>query len=139
MSFNEKGHSLFNLKESPSYNYWFDIVTAYQDEDIVANYNWDLTSEGQDFLEEYSIPIQLPAVIASNRLGFQSYYFAGDYVDVAEIPSLYKIKGLASLYKWFTDDEVGSTKAFFWKTYVPMLKGIFHIEKQRNDLAIPER
>ncbi|MCD8511325.1 MAG: hypothetical protein LRY73_16640 [Bacillus sp. (in: Bacteria)] len=137
--FTETGQSLFSLKESPRYNYWFDIVVPYMEEDVLAYYDWDLTEEGKNVLEEFSIPTSFPAVVASNRLGFQTYYFAGDYVDIGEVPSFYQMRGLTSVYRWFSMDRDGSTAAFFWQTYIPMMKEILHTTSEKEQDLMVER
>lgn len=131
-TFTETGKGLFQLEESPRYNYWFDIVVPYEEEDVLANYNWDLTVEGNALLEKFAIPRSFPAVVASNRLGFQTYYFAGDYVDVGEHPSFYQMSGMTLLNKWFSFDREGDTRAFFWQTYVPMMQEILQLETEKE-------
>ncbi len=143
LAFTEKGQALFNLKKSPRYYYWFDIVTPHDEEDILANYQWDLTSEGIDLLESFGIPTSFAAIIQSKTQGFTSYYFAGDYVDVAKVPSLYQMKGYTFLRNMLTLDQKGQTDAFYWKTYVPIMAKILSMEKEKvppitNEISIYE-
>ncbi|MFA9556285.1 hypothetical protein ACERII_03120 [Evansella sp. AB-rgal1] len=126
VAFTEKGQDMFNLHQSPRYYYWFDIITPQSEEDIVATYNWDLTEEGATLLRHYDIPTTFPAIVHSTSKGFTSYYFAGDYVDIKNVPSFYQIAGYPTFKKWFTLDRIGSTEAFYWKTYVPLMQTLLH-------------
>ena len=88
---------------------------------VLANYEWDLTEEGKEMLEEKQIPIQFAAVVASENDQSNSYYFAGDYNDISEVPHFYQYKGLPIIYKNF---QMFSDHAFYWSTYIPMVQGI---------------
>ncbi|WP_231687060.1 hypothetical protein [Bacillus sp. JCM 19034] len=90
---------------------------------MLATYDWPLTSLGEEVLSEKGIPLQFDAVIHQQEGPSDRYYFAGDYVDVSEIPSFYQYKWLAKLQTWrkgFSKEE----SAFFWTTYVPMMEVI---------------
>jgi len=123
LRFTDKGTETFALKESPRYHYWFDIVEPLNEEGVLAYYDWDLTEEGKKLLQSHSIPTQFAGVIEQENGKSRSYYFAGDFTDVANVPSIYQYKGLtkimSSIYK--SDDKESS---FFWNAYVPMMETI---------------
>ncbi|WP_342514386.1 hypothetical protein MKY34_06475 [Sporosarcina sp. FSL K6-1522] len=119
--FTEEGNKRFGLTKSPDYQYWFDIVTPKDDTKVLANYKWDLTDQGIQLLEKNEIPIQFAAVLESEHGDSLSYYFAGDYNDVAKVPSFYQFKGLQHLYKI---GQKFSEDAFYWSTYIPMMEKI---------------
>ncbi|RXJ02772.1 hypothetical protein DS745_05535 [Anaerobacillus alkaliphilus] len=131
LAFTEQGQALFNLKRSPRYYYWFDIVTPHHEDDILANYQWDLTAAGKELLDRFEVPTSFAAILQSRNQGFTSYYFAGDYVDVGEVPSFHQMKGYAALRKWLSLDRKGDTKAFYWKTYVPIMSKILSLEQDK--------
>jgi hypothetical protein len=121
LSFTQEGKDYFELKKSPNYSYWFDIVTPKQGSTTLAYYNWNLTASGKELLEENRIPTEFAAVIKNEQGSCTSYYFAGDYNDIRKLPSLYKFKGLRQLYSFL---ERNSSNAFYWSTYFPMVDKI---------------
>ncbi|MGI5939284.1 MAG: hypothetical protein ACOX8V_01090 [Thermoleophilia bacterium] len=121
ISFTEEGEDFFGLKKSPEYSYWFDIITPKQGSDVLANYNWSLTQSGKELLEKNGIPTKFAAVVRSERGSCTSYYFAGDYNDISQVSSTYKLKGLQKLRSVL---EIDPDRAFYWSTYFPMMKRI---------------
>lgn len=136
LSFTEAGQSFFELKKSPDYYYWFDIVQAHNAEDILAFYDWDLTKKGEEQLRSHEIPTSFPAIIKSTKFGNPTYYFAGDYVDVANVPTYYQYKWLTAFKNWFSFNTPGNTETFYWKTYVPMMQTILADIKNQRKLSI---
>lgn len=121
VSFTEKGKEQFNLTNSPEYEYWFDIVTPKENTTVLANYEWNLTDNGKKLLEQNNIPIEFAAVLTNEIATATSYYFAGDYNDIANVPRFYQSKGLQSINKMFNKF---SEDAFYWSTYIPMMESI---------------
>lgn len=122
VQFTEKGKQFFGTSINSEYEYWFDIVTPKYEEDMLAQYVWNLTEEGESQLEEYGIPQQFAAIVSQDRRYSTSYYFAGDFNDVSRLPSLYKIKGLPTLYKYL---EKYTDRSFYWSIYIPIMYKIF--------------
>ncbi|HHW38053.1 MAG TPA: hypothetical protein GXX18_12565 [Bacillales bacterium] len=132
LSFTEKGKDLFHLENSPEYNYWFDIVTPKDSSKVLANYEWNLTDAGKKLLEKNHIPIEFAAVLENNHASSSSYYFAGNFNDIANVSKFYQMKGLQSIYKVakkFSDD------AFYWSTYMPMMKSILNKFDQSPEIS----
>lgn len=129
IQFTEAGEKFFDISKSSEYKYWFDIVTPKYEEDALANYKWDLTDEGVAMLEEYNIPQTFAAIVSQNKTYSTSYYFAGDFNDVNKVPSLYKIKGLPTIYKYA---EKFADSAFYWSAYVPVMKMIFETYEKKE-------
>ncbi|SDO57293.1 hypothetical protein [Alkalicoccus daliensis] len=125
LAFTENGQEMFNLEDSPSYPYWFDIVTPESEEQILASYEWHLTEAGADVLDEYNIPASFPAVLHHEVTGSQIYYFAGDFVDIEDAPGFYQYGGYAALKSLITPESIYPESSFFWNTVSPMLKVIF--------------
>jgi len=122
VQFTKKGEKFFHTSASANYGYWFDIVTPKYKEDALANYKWDLTQEGIELLTENNIPEQFAAIVSQNKQYTTSYYFAGDFNDVSHAPSLYKIKGLPTIYKYA---EKFADSSFYWSIYIPVMHKIF--------------
>ncbi|WP_368505009.1 hypothetical protein AB3N04_05005 [Alkalihalophilus sp. As8PL] len=137
LQFTEKGENAFGLTDSSEYMYWFDIVIEKDPEEVLAYYNWNLTSEGEVLLEEHGIPVQFAAMTQHEKNASRNYYFAGDFTDVRSVPSFYRYKGVSQIYKWFNQKDQ-SEQAFFWGTYVPVMKSILN-EDQLEALPPTEK
>ncbi len=124
LEFTEAGTEEFGLSSSPPYYYWFDIITPVDEEEVLAYYHWDLTDSGIAKLEAQQLPVQFPAVTKTEKYGFPSYYFAGDYVDIDSLPFTYQMSGLSWLKSLTSIDRIGDPQAFFWTTYAPMMQSI---------------
>ncbi|KPN89464.1 hypothetical protein [Lysinibacillus sp. ZYM-1] len=122
VQFTEKGEKFFHSSASAKYDYWFDIITPKYANDALANYKWNLTKEGTDLLQKNDIPEQFAAIVAQDKRYTSSYYFAGDFNDVARVPTLYKIKGLPTIYKYA---EKYADSSFYWSIYIPVMDRIF--------------
>lgn len=115
----DKGKDLFNQPIKSNYGYWFDIVAAKDETDILATYTLPVNEKGKAVLTEYGLPSQFPAVIQYKNKQYTSYYFAGDYADEAEVPALYKTVGFDTWKRSITYRH-----SFYWNSYVPIMKGI---------------
>lgn len=134
VAFTEAGAERFNLKQSPNYNYWFDMITPREGTTVLAQYKWDLTEQGKQYLSRQGIPTEIAAVVSSSYGQAENYYFAGDYNDVANVPMFYQIRGLDHALRL---TQTFSDNAFFWKTYVPMMKSILKAFEQKKMTAPP--
>ncbi|MGG3449376.1 hypothetical protein [Domibacillus aminovorans] len=134
LNFTKKGTTRFGLKTSADYHYWFDIVTAKNKADVLANYNWDLTKSGKQELIEKGIPLTFAGVIETQHKNARSYYFAGDFNDISTTPVFYQMKGLSQLQKMM---NLYSNESFYWNTYVPMMKTI--LEDLNKDFKETEK
>ncbi|WP_203248569.1 hypothetical protein [Sporosarcina beigongshangi] len=132
IAFTEEGEKKFGLTKSPDYQYWFDIVTPENDTKVLANYKWDLTEHGIHLLNENEVPIQFAAVLENEHRTSPSYYFAGDFNDIAKVPTFYQLKGLQHLYKI---GQTFSEDTFYWSVYVPMMKKILEDFTNNEDVA----
>lgn len=131
VKFTELGQTAFDLEESPTFDYWFDINEAQGETEVLAEYEWSLNEQGQEALSERGIPDNFPAVLNAPVNESNVYYFAGDFVDIEDVPSFYQYGGLAKMKDWLS---FGGSDSFYWKTYVPMMETILadSAEKQRD-------
>jgi len=139
----DKGQKQFHIKKAVQYNYWFDIVNARNEEEVQATFELPLTDSGKQTLENYEIPTQFPAVIHHQNQSYETYYFAGDFVDQEKVPSIYQMNGLSWWQKLFSFEQEGRTDTFFWKAYVPLMTEILTNKKisatnQKDTLVEPE-
>ncbi|MEZ0480054.1 hypothetical protein [Planococcus sp. SSTMD024] len=121
VKFTEPGQTAFGLQESPTFDYWFDINEAQGQTEVLAEYEWSLGEQGQAALSERGIPESFPAIMHTTVNDAGVYYFAGDFVDIEDVPSFYQYGGLAEMRNWMS---FGGKDSFYWKTYVPMMEKI---------------
>ncbi|KAA0956203.1 hypothetical protein FQ085_13885 [Planococcus sp. ANT_H30] len=124
LTFTEQGTAQFNLTDSPSFGYWFDINEATEGTDVLADYQWDLQATGSEKLEKAGIPQSFPAVFHQSKYGADLYYFAGDFVDIDDVPNFYRYSGFAKMRSFLSMESLDAEKSFYWKTYVPMMEAI---------------
>ncbi|WP_143565200.1 MULTISPECIES: hypothetical protein [unclassified Sporosarcina] len=111
------GKEKFPKVNSSDYLYWFDVVEPFEQTNILATYEFDLTEKGRSVLLEAGIPETFPAVLHQRQEN--TYYFAGDYADFDKNP-IVKWQGIHNVYKYFAKD----VSAFYWLTYFPMMEEI---------------
>ncbi|MRH43355.1 hypothetical protein GH741_11765 [Aquibacillus halophilus] len=132
-TFTEKGQQITGMTQSQEYSYWFDIHVQINSDNVLAEYNLQLEGTQLDQLRSEGIPSSFPAVISSSYYQSNLYYFAGDFADISDVPSFYQYKGLPFLNKILTTLSSDQQKAFFWRTYIPMLKQLLeepHVSTQ---------
>ncbi|PGV51875.1 hypothetical protein [Bacillus sp. AFS037270] len=132
------GQKHFSQQIDGTYQYWFDIIDAKNNNEILANYQLPVSKKASEKLKGYGIPNQFPAVIYHKNARYSSYYFSGDYADDADVPGIYQTQGLDKWKKTF-----GSNHSFYWTAYVPMMKdilknGLKHVEKQEKIELVEE-
>lgn len=133
LRFTEKGQEITGQTESPSYSYWFDIITPNDEEDVLAYYDWDVTETGSALLNEAELPVQFAAVLHHQKQESNLFYFAGDFVDIEGVPALTNYAGVAKWKEWFSFEVFNDTASFFWKTYVPMMNQILALPKPEQN------
>lgn len=131
LEFTEKGTGVTGLEKSTAYTYWFDITIPEENNDILANYRWDLSASGKEILAAESVPLSFPAVLARTVESSNLIYIAGDFADTAKVSSVYRYAGFAEMRAWLTSSALYPEESFFWKTYVPLVKNILLMEKSR--------
>lgn len=124
------------------YNYWFDIIEARNDTEVLAYYELDMTEAGREKLADAAIPPSFPAVIKNVSSLYTSYYFAGDYADNGEVSGFYQAAWLDRLFQLVASDASGSQQRFYWKAYRPLMERIFseivHNKQAKLDAEQPD-
>ncbi|ANU26961.1 hypothetical protein [Planococcus versutus] len=135
LEFTEKGTEQFDLKNSPAFGYWFDINIASPDTEVLADYKWDVKKSGSDKLEAAGIPLNFPAVFHQSKYGADIYYFAGDFVDMDDVPRFTRYAGFSKIRSFLSSELVDAEKSFYWKTYIPMMEAILATTEKKRTLA----
>ena len=128
-SFSEKGKEFFNIEESVSYDYWFDIVES-ESSQVMATYNWDLNDSGKEKLEKYNLPTSFPAITKRLENDVFAYYFAGDFADSNKDRGLYRYYNLNKIMTRFKRLSANDDQWFQWQIYYPMMEVI--LEEAQN-------
>ncbi|WP_226579757.1 hypothetical protein [Halobacillus litoralis] len=131
-SFTKEGTKRLNLEKSTPYTYWFDILEPTDEADVLAEYNIQLTVSGRKKMKKHQIPATFPAILYQKEKTSDRYYFAGDYVDLSDVPPIYQYKGFAKVKQWMAHIQPHAEDSFFWSTYQPMMQEIL------ADLSIKE-
>ncbi len=109
------------------YPYWFDVVEAVPDAEVLASFQWSLTPTGEARLRIRGLPARFPAVVRTRqRIGKgTTYYFGGDFADNPLREGRVPFAGYLSFRRWLEGAKLApSEEAFFWGFYAPMVEGI---------------
>jgi hypothetical protein len=128
----EKGKTFVGTSIETRYNYWFDIIEAEDNTDILADYHLDLTEAGEKKLKALGIPSVFPAVIKNAASAYTSYYFAGDYADSNDVPAFYQASWLDFAFRLMAWDSGKNQQGFYWKAYTPLMKRILEDTAQKK-------
>jgi hypothetical protein len=123
MDFADSAMEEFKVKDRVNYYYWFEISDVDDTVEVLADYDLDLTKEGEELFKSYGLPSKFPAVV--RREGdYTSYYFSGDFADCKSVPRIYSVWGMNVLNRITTLDEDTNQNYFYWNVYYPLIKGI---------------
>ncbi|MBC3797657.1 hypothetical protein [Acetobacterium tundrae] len=125
INFSGNANNEFSIKNNSKYYYWFEIVNADNNAEILANYKLDVTETGQKLLDDYGLPNTFPAIVRKTG-SYTSYYFAGDFADSKSTPSIYNIPGIPFLNQITTLDEDSNQNYFYWNVYYPLIEKIIN-------------
>ncbi|MFC5404787.1 hypothetical protein [Cohnella soli] len=121
----DKGKAFVGKSVRTRYNYWFDVIEAGEGNEVLANYELNLTEAGTRKLQQLGIPSTFPAVTRNDAQMYSSYYFAGDFADNKEVSGFHQAAWLDRVYSVLARDSGGSQEKFYWKAYRPLMKRIF--------------
>ena len=111
---------LHNVYDDVAFRYWFDIVTADRDGDILAEYHLEVTSQGRKKLSRFDLPERFPAIVRARRQPL-ALYFAGDFSDNELQRGPHWLAGWPA-YKRFArlGEHYADQSSFFWELFVPL-------------------
>jgi len=104
------------------YPYWFDVVEATEGTEVLAWFEWRLTSWGAERLDRRGLPRRFPAVARRRHPRAVSYYFAGDFADNPMSEARVPFAGYLAFKRRLESYKLNpSESAFYWTFYVPMM------------------
>jgi hypothetical protein len=115
----EIGKKIYSHVINTDYIYWFDINEPNSESVVEAKFNLNVTSNGEEKLKEFGIPITFPAIIHNNSK--RTYYFSGDFADYKNYDWA-KWAGYKYAKKYWP--LLPTREAFYWRTYVPIMESI---------------
>lgn len=104
------------------YPYWFDVVEPAGDAEVLAWFNWRLTSQGSARLAERGLPQRFPAVVRLRHPRTVTHYFAGDFADNPMADTGVPFAGYLGFKRRLESLQFSpSESSFYWTFYVPMM------------------
>ena len=121
LDFPDSDVARLGVTDSVPYLYWFDVVRPAGAGVVRARYLMDLTDIGRRTLDSAGIGTDFPAIIEGPEHAQPTMYFAGDWVDVPDVPAVFRYVGLAFLERHWPRGE-SDPATFFWKVYAPLMR-----------------
>jgi hypothetical protein len=139
LNFTPEGTALTGLSGSVPYQGLFDIVSPLAEADTLAFYSLDVTDSGLSKLESKGLKPVFPAVIKNETAFHTTYYFAGNYAALNYKPRFYFWEGIINRMQKVPDSKYDNSDSFYWKTYIPLLTGVYKEAEQRMNVTLPEQ
>jgi hypothetical protein len=105
------------------YPYWFDICTAGDSNEVLAEYRLEANLEGDSILDHWNIPSVFPAVIKSKQNNLY-FYFAGDFADNPISLKNSRLRHIEKFDYLIYDRVTQERRSFFRIFYRPMVTKI---------------
>ena len=129
VQFERAARKRWGVAASTGYEQWFEIVTPRKQAKVVARYRLQLRKPGAAKLASARLPAEFPAVVTTAGTARNTIYFAGDWVDVSNLPDSYQRAGAAWWQARTTSGNSANPRAFFWHVFVPLLRAeLEHLE-----------
>ncbi|MEE4178184.1 MAG: hypothetical protein V2I46_11815 [Bacteroides sp.] len=115
----------YGVVEKIKYPYWFDVCSAGESNEVLAEYRIETNSKGDSILRHWDIPRVFPAVI-KNKGDYPYYYFAGDFSDNPIKMKTSRLKYVEKFdYLWYAP-LTHERKSFFGLYYRPLVTKILN-------------
>lgn len=113
----------YGVVEKIKYPYWFDICSAGESNEVLAEYRIKANIKGDSILRHWNIPTVFPAVIKSKG-DSPFYYFGGDFSDNPIKMKTSRLNYVEKLdYLWYAP-LTQERRSFFGLFYRPMVTKI---------------
>jgi len=115
----EDFRSRFHLPANIDFVGWFEIVAPLDSAAVVANFQLNLTTEGDSLLKNYGLSPIFPAIIVDNPEKIRTCYFTGDFATNT-IPLSFA--QMANSRQWLKAFTANKQVLFFENYYFPFLE-----------------
>lgn len=130
----ENFRATFQLPSNIDFTGWFEIIVPGDSVSVVANFQLNLTSEGDSLVKSYGLSSIFPAIVVDHPRRIRTCYFAGDFASNS-LPSLFT--QMANSRKWLKGITSNKQKLFFQNYYFPFMEKLlktYAIEIKNNKL-----
>lgn len=124
LRFSKDSAADLGVRNDVKYYYWFEVVRPKRGVSVIADYQMDLTAEGKKVMKKHGLNSSFPAVTLKTETS-KAYYFAGDFSDIKQVPSIWKNAYIWPVFRMLTRDAEGENSYFFWNVYYPMMKSLY--------------
>ncbi|AEV28235.1 hypothetical protein SpiGrapes_0377 [Sphaerochaeta pleomorpha str. Grapes] len=137
LTFTAKGTELTGISVTGPYQGLFDVVSTLSDAETLAYYSLDVTDNGLAKLKAKGLAPVFPAIIRNETAFHTTYYLGGNYAALNYKPRFYFWEGVLARMQKVPDTKLDSSDSFYWKTYIPLLNGIYKEAEQRKQVTLP--
>jgi hypothetical protein len=122
----------YELPDSITYPYWFDIVLTNQNNEVFSTFNLKTTQKGDSVLKANRLSKHFPAIIKHDG-DYVFYYFAGDFADNTIRNWSAYFAGIEYVSCLLYSDKVWDRRKFFWDFYNPLMRNILKESASESD------
>ena len=112
----------YNLPDYVEFYNTFEIVTPADSAAVIANFQINVTAEGDSVLNMYGLKSIFPAIIVNNPQKIRTCYFAGDFTSNKVWYMFARMANSRQILKSIT--HKGSKKKFFQYYYFPFIENM---------------
>jgi len=113
----------FGVPKSIAYMNWFDITFSTEQNNILANFQFNVNEKGDSLLRSYNLQSVFPAIIEHTN-DYMFYYFGGDFADNNVNMSSAYFEGYHQFASIFSSIGKNNSMEFYWKYYNPLMTKI---------------
>lgn len=122
--FEEEYMEEFGIDKDIPYYYWFEFLETDENTETIANYQLDLSSQGEEIFKERGFSSTFTAVARRADSKYTAYYFSGDFADLDKLSKRWNYYGLQDIKKATSIFNKKAPDYFYWNAYAPMMKKI---------------
>jgi hypothetical protein len=129
--------SRFGVSQKVLFEQWFEFILPGQN-NVVSNFEFDLTPKGQELFTKLGLNPIPPAVIGQSG-NEHFFYFCGDFADNPVVMWTAKIAGGEMINHLLFRNKAGNRAVFFKNYYAPLIRNILDEYYKSLDKAKKEK
>lgn len=110
----------YGVPKSIEYLNWFDITFSTEQNNILANFQFNVNEKGDSLLRSYNLQPVFPAII-EHIIDYRFYYFGGDFADNNVTMSSAYFEGYHQFASIISSVGKNNSMEFYWKYYNPLM------------------